>query len=257
MRFLHEALRALKARARRRARERRERERVHVVVRARDALWSVDATHLARDARGGAMLGRVVRDVATTATPAIAVGPPARAEEIVVQLERASASRGGAPLVLASDNGPEYVGGALEQWCRAMKVVHLRNLPHTPQHNPWVEHANGELKELAAELVGPWSARLRDAAHLLDHHRLRASRGYRTAAALDAISPRGDHLVDRDAFYEAACSAVSRALEGLESSRVRRRAEREAIFATMQCFGLITRTRGGVPIPAREPESVS
>jgi transposase InsO family protein len=286
VRLIQESLSAIKARHGRRERERRAASRVHVEVHGREVMWSVDATHLARDAEGGAIVGRVVRDVATTSTPAIAVGAPARGAEIVAQLEAATRERGGPPLVLSDDNGGEYVGQEVARWCRERRVVQLKSVPHTPQHNAWAEHANGELKDVAAareglqeahgrvsllekpggertkttlreELVARWSARLEEAAHVLDHNRPRATRGYRTARELDEIYPRGDDLVDRDVFYEAACAAVSEAVAGLEGARARRRAERDAIFRTMECFRLITRTRGGVPIPASEVESVS
>lgn len=264
-RLVQECLHAIKARARRRERERRARTRVHVEIQGRDVVWSVDATHLGRESAGAPIQGRVVRDAATTALPAIGVGPPARGEEVVAQLEAACGEREGAPLVLSRDNGPEYASRAVARWCREHRVVVLRNLPHTPQHNAWVEHANGELKELLAPAL--WTASptdancyltaLREAAGRLERCRLRVSRGGRTAAELDALLPRGDHLVDRSAFYEAACSQVALAVNGLKGARARRRAEREAIFGVMEHFGLIIRTRGGAPIAARDLESVS
>lgn len=48
-------------------------------------------------------------------------------------------------VALAQDNGGENQGD-LVAWCERHRVVILRNLPHTPEHNPWIEHGFGELK---------------------------------------------------------------------------------------------------------------
>ncbi|HET6204552.1 MAG TPA: transposase family protein [Planctomycetota bacterium] len=304
MRLVQGSLCAIKAASRLRERERRERERVHVDVHGREVLWSMDATHLDRDGDGEAVQAELVKDVGTTTMAGAAVGAPACAGEVAALLETTAQERGGWPLVLATDNGPPYASREMAQVLERNKVVHLRSLPHTPQHNGWIEQAIGELKEVSAqddpvngedpprsglavggevspgeafgwpssheipwgnseekasreELLQVWQARVERARRRIVQYRRRATRGYRTAETLDAIYPRGDHLVDRERFYEAVAMARSRAVAGLKEGRGRRRAQREAILNTMQRFRLITRTRGGVPIPAPKPESVS
>ena len=66
----------------------------------------------------------------------------------------------------------------------------------------------------------------------------------RTAEWMDQIVPRAYDVVSRERFYEACCDNVTAALNDIEGARARRRAEREAIFATMEVSGLIRRTRG-------------
>ncbi|MDP2734784.1 MAG: hypothetical protein Q8P12_01100 [bacterium] len=39
-------------------------------------------------------------------------------------------------------------------------------------------------------------------------------------------------------------------MQSASTARVRRRAERGAIYATLEFFGLVKRTRGGVPLEA-------
>ena len=60
------ALAPLKAERRARMRKRARSTRRSTVVQARDVLWSMDATHLGRDARGHAVQAEVVREVAST-----------------------------------------------------------------------------------------------------------------------------------------------------------------------------------------------
>ena len=58
-----------------------------MVVRARDAVWAMDATHLGRDAHGGAVQAEVVREAACARTIGLWVGPPASGQEVVRILE--------------------------------------------------------------------------------------------------------------------------------------------------------------------------
>ncbi len=48
-------------------------------------------------------------------------------------------------------------------------------------------------------------------------------------------------------FFRTARSAVEKAVRGVSTARARRKAERGAIYATLERSGLVERTRGGVP----------
>jgi len=256
-------LRELKAEHRGRARGVRQALRTHVEVHGRNVLWSVDATHLGRDAGGGAVLGEIVRDVASTASLGLSVGPPPTSGEVVVLLDRVVRETGETPLVLSTDNGPENKG-AVHGWCKRHGVVHLWNLPHTPQHNPWVEHGNRELKAESGlgkgvAIDSPMSAAgaLIDAVERIDCHRPRATRGWQTAHQAYAALPPADNLCDRQRLVLAVTCAIDEALQDCTSPRERRLAERQAILRTMERFDLITRTRGCTPNKPEKPEGVS
>jgi hypothetical protein len=177
----------------------------------------------------------------------------------VALLDHAGVKRGAFPLVLVTDNGSTYCSREVREWCESRQVIHLFNEPHTPEHNPWVEHGHGEHQE--EMVLGAWDAQptvaalrreLEEATRVLDHGRLRATRGWQTAHDCDLGLPPAEGVISRAVFYEAACKAIACAVEGLEPGRERRRAEREAILATLQSFGLINRTRGGIPVPTSE-----
>jgi hypothetical protein len=265
-RLLRRLLAATKARLRRRERARTKRNRVHVEVLAKDALWSMDATHA-----GEGTEAVVVREVATTRPADIAAGAAPRAKDLVLALERARIVRGCLPLVLALDNGGPMRSEELRAWAEREKVVLLFSLPRTPQHNAWAERGIRELKEEAGiptrtsrarGATGPpcdpaaVAARLDRARRTLDR-RPRASRGWRTALVVDATMPSWYGALARERFHEAACSAIREALAVPATARARRRAVREAILATMERFKLIRRTRGGVPLLAVESEKIS
>jgi transposase InsO family protein len=260
-RLVREVLAELKRAHRRRKRTIAERERTSIHVQARDALWSQDATHLCRDEKKTAVQAEVIREVASTRTIEIAVGPAATGADVIAALERTRVERGTLPLVWATDNGSPYVSKKVARYLAKRQVVHLRSLPHTPQHNAWSEHGMRELKQEAA-LEGSCNPRelrnrMRVAQKRLDHHRLRRTRNWMTAVQADAAVTSATALVDRARFYKQARSAIRKAVLNSCSLRERRRATREAVLQTMERFQLIKRTRGGVPLTSANSYRVS
>jgi hypothetical protein len=266
---LRQSLSALKARSRRRERERRERQRVHLHVLARDVMWSQDATHLGRRV-GRSVEGQVIKDVATARNLSMWVGPTAKGRELVAMLRSTAAERGCWPLVWVSDNGSCNVESEVEALLCEHRVLHLRSMPHTPEHNTWIERGFREIKsetglgksavlggapvqlmELRTWIAGnrevpgaAWCLSLDRAWRKLDGVHVRTSRDGRTAAELDTLLPRAEDRVCRDRLYAAARENIERAVRCARNRRERRRAEREAILATLEGFGLVRRTRG-------------
>jgi hypothetical protein len=258
----------------------RAQARQGLVVLARDAVGSLDATELGRDERGKVEAVQL-RDVATTRSLAPAVGGPTTAEDVVAVLERAKAERGRLPLVLALDNGPAHRNERVRAYLAAERVVVLWNVPRTPEHNPWVESLHGELKleldargeletrgaepseghgSLAEAGVPSTRSRLEGCARRVTrvlNQRVRTSRGGFTAEQLDSLLACAEDLVSRDRFYEAACAAQRDAVLDIENPRARRRAEREATLCTLERFHLVTRTRGPRPATCSKAERLS
>ena len=235
-----------------RRREHLVEHRLSIEVRARDVMWSMDGTHLARLRDGGAIEGQVVRETATPKILAVEVGPAADGGDVVRILERAARERGRLPLVLATDNGSIYRREDVEDWLAEHGVVHLLSLPHTPQHNAWVERTNAELKAetdlgrgALVEDADEVRERVEPARCRLNGVRLRASLGWRTADAADAAAARWYDVTTRERFYATVCRRIAEVLPGLRSERARRKARREAVHASLEELGLIERKRGG------------
>jgi hypothetical protein len=161
-------------------------------------------------------------------------------------------------------NGSAYRSHVVEDCLARHEVVHLRNEPRTPQHNPWVErghHREHQEEMLLSSWAPPFDPRelaaaLEQARQTLDHRRLRRTRGWKTADSYDLGLTPAAGVISRDVFYETACKAVASATVGLDKARERRRAEREAILATLHSFKVITRSRGGVH-PGLERELIT
>jgi transposase InsO family protein len=100
------------------------------------------------------------------------------------------------PLVWATDNGSVYRDEKVEGFLKQEKVVHLLSRPRLPQDNGAAEKGIQELKAQAKLGKGTALASLKEAAQklafsreILNTHRLRASKGYRTAEKLKESLP--------------------------------------------------------------------
>ncbi len=265
VRLLQGVVRELKRRWRARAQRRLARERVSIAPAGRDVMWSLDATHLGREVAGAGVEGQAVREVATTRTLALSVGAAADTEAATMVVEAAARRRGGRyPLVLVTDNGPPYTSEAFEHFLEEHCVLHLLSLPHTPQHNPWVERGHRDLKDESGLGKGvvvldhvAAAQCLVAALDKIDGARLRARFGYRTARAIDAemAVPYDESL--RVRLRQDVRRRVEKGLHDRMTRRQRRVLHREAILAALEMFGMIERTRGGRPMRAVKQEGFS
>jgi hypothetical protein len=237
--------------------------RVSAQVHFRDVVWVQDGAQFGR-VDGAPLMAEVVRDPASTKTLAVGVGPATTGEDLAALLQFLKGERGALPLVLCVDNGAAQKSKEVADYCEREGVIVLRNLPRTPQHNPFAERAIGELRaesglrsdtELRDEAEG--IALLQAAWRRLDNRHVRPRHDYRTAAAVDATMAAWYPRLSRAGFYQAARGAIEEAVRGCGDPRARRLAEREAIFRTLEDFGLISRTRGGKPFDRPEPDTIS
>jgi transposase InsO family protein len=189
-RLLQEATATWKRHRLHRAERRCANLRMHVDVHAREVIWALDGTHLGRTSDAAPIESEVLRDVHSRRTLDLAVGAPACGQDVVQILERARERHGALPLVFSSDNGPINTSAEVEDYLGRHRIVHLRNVPRTPQHNPFVERAIGELKQMSGLGKGVVLADAHDAAlrlarawHHLDHRHARPALRHRTAAA--------------------------------------------------------------------------
>jgi hypothetical protein len=162
---------------------------------------------------------------------------------VLLLLEATKRERGRLPLVLAPDNDPGYTSEEVEAYLARERVLHLRNVPYTPEHNARAERSIREVREETglgkgvrvgrlAAAVGMGEALLR-----LNDARLRRSLGWRTAKEVDRTLPTGYDEATREKVYEAACEAVRTAVANERNGRARRRKQREAILATLESYG--------------------
>ena len=249
-RLVQESVSELKKRHTQKRRKWLASRRVSVKVLSSNAIWTQDATHLGRMNRK-AIQAEVVKDRATLGYVDVAVGYPANAEEILLMLNTHKQEQC-LPLVWATDNGAQYRDHRVQAFLKHEKVVHLFSRPRLPQDNAAAEKGIRELKEVAELGKGVKLTGLEEAAQklafsweILDHRRLRGSKGYRTANELRVCLPSWREKVKRETFYEQACKCMEIAVKGGGTAREKRQAERQAVYETLEQFQLVERTRGG------------
>lgn len=251
--LVDEAVRDLKREERAQVQREHEARRVSLELQARDAVWGQDTTHLGRGAGGSKVEAEVIKDLGTLQTVGLSVGAAPTATDVVALLKQAARERGGLPLVHLSDHGSIYGATEVVELLKREQVVHLRSRVHTPQDNGATEHQHAELKgesglgkgaRLSAQEA---HVRIQAARTRLDGCRRRATKGWRTAEQLGRELTRADARVNRSAFYSAACSAMDKAEQGLSTCRARLKARRDALYASLEAFGLATRHVGRRP----------
>ena len=152
-------------------------------------VWSYDfVIDQTEDGRQLKML--VVIDEFTRECLAIEVARSFRAQDVVNLLEYLLAVRP-APQYIRSDNGPEFVAKAVQDWLEQADVKTLYIAKGSPWENGYVESFNGKLRDelLNRELF----LSLAEARFVIDHwrldynhHRPHSSLDYQTPAAFAA-----------------------------------------------------------------------
>jgi len=161
----------------------------------RDHVWAWDFIH-DRTADGRPLKWLSVVDEFTRECLALEVGRGLTGRRVTEVLDRLFAGRG-VPAHVRSDNGPEFIAGAVRGWLAGRAVEVLYVAPASPWENGFAESFHGKVRDefLAAEEFGS----LREAAVLgaewrraYNEDRPHSSLGYQTPAAFAATCPRYD-----------------------------------------------------------------
>lgn len=168
-------------------------------------------------------------------------------------LESAQRLWGELPLVLFTDNGPPYKSADFLAFLERHHIVHVPNLPHTPQHNAAAERMNRDVKDASELGKGTRITSLDDAA-----------RSLLAGVALVNVRPRGvldgesalvRHLLadrwytpeHRKEIHDTARAAVDAVPRDIGTPRQYRLARRRAALEVLHALGIIHITRGCGP----------
>ncbi len=114
-------------------------------------VWTYDFLE-GRTERGGKLRLLTVLDEYTRECLTIHVARPISSRQVIQVLEWLLLLRG-APGHLCSDNGPEFIACALQQWLRDRRCNTLYITPGSPWENPFIESFNGTLRR---ECLNRW-----------------------------------------------------------------------------------------------------
>lgn len=238
VRVTREVIASLKEETKKRYNQHREENRTTVTVHSAGTVMVMDAANL-KDEGGDFILRRDRGSLTTNAHKC--EGKDATSQD-TLQLFKQLKEEGRLPLVACSDNGSPFCANEVEDYLHDNKIIHLKSLPRVPQHNGSAENSVGDVKK--TKIFGLTAAQV---CQSLNQHRLRAKLNWKTPLEVEQKTLKLHTPEERAMFYETARSAISRALLGTKSVYEKRKAEREAIFQTLESFELITRTRGHPP----------
>jgi putative transposase len=114
-------------------------------------VWSYDFLE-SRTERGGKLRMLTILDEYTRECLTIQVARSISSRQVIQLLEWLFLVRG-APSYLRSDNGPEFIAFALQQWLRDHHCHTLYIKPGSPWENPFIESFNGTFR---AECLNRW-----------------------------------------------------------------------------------------------------
>ena len=111
----------------------------------KDQVWSYDFVE-DRTERGGRLRMLTILDEYTRESLAIPVEKSISSANVIETLERLFITRA-VPEYIRSDNGPEFVAGAVQQWLAEKRCRTIYIEPGSPWENPYIESFNGKFRD--------------------------------------------------------------------------------------------------------------
>jgi transposase InsO family protein len=157
----------------------------------KDQVWTWDFA-FDRTESGTTLKWLSIVDEHTRECLALKVARSLASEDVIDTLAELFATRG-VPEAIRSDNGPEFVAAAIQEWLQRLQIEAWYIAPGSPWENGYAESFHSKLRDefLGLEVFESVSAaRTRTAAWREDynHHRPHSSLGYRTPAEFAARS---------------------------------------------------------------------
>lgn len=234
-RLIQETLSSLKLLHRNKLRQKLASNRHSVKVHHKNIIWVQDG------AKQEGAAHQIIKDRGSFKVISVKKNKNETGSAIIEQLKAAKTNRG-LPLVLGTDNGSMYICKETQAFLEENKVIHLKSLPRTPQHNGAVECAVREIKEVAV-LNG---LSMEESAQRINQNRLRARFSFKSSEKVDDKMSEGYDEEVRQVFYKTCKARINTMEAFVENKRSRRMEERRIIFETLEQFGFIEINRGGL-----------
>ena len=250
LRLIRKYVSAINARRKLRKLEHIKLNQVRVEVKAANVIWTQDGTHLGRKNRK-AIETQIIKDRGSKKILCAFTGEPATGSEVVKGLELLKQQRG-LPLVWMTDNGAAYCNKAVKEFVEREKIVHVRSLPRTPQHNGAAEVMMREIKNDC--MLGKKTVLLsQESAHAhlvesiikINKHRRRMSMSFKSSDEMDEEMLMNAKKIDRETFYNEYRTQLSLDLN-VHNAREKRMREREIVMCLLEKHEMILRKRSGL-----------
>ena len=180
-------------------------------ARAKDQVWAWDFV-FDRTADGQSLKWLTLVDEYTRECLLLHAARVMTGSDVVRQLARVVGRRG-APAMIRSDNGPEFIGQAIREWFEAAAIGSLCVAPASPWENGYAESFHSRLRDEFLERVefeSVGDARMQAARWRAEYNteRPHSSLGYRTPWEFATLCARGSSASLRSAPLPRAHSVV-------------------------------------------------
>jgi len=206
----------------------------------KDIVWTQDATYLKENKKRA--YAEVLKDRCTLEILEAKQVSGLTTENVENILEKKEL-----PLVYMTDNGSAYCSKKIALLLKNRKVIHLKSLPATPEHNGGSEIAVREIKrqvEILKDSGLSLSEALSRAKGILNTKKLWRKHGYITAHEKSLTASLSNKEVLRDKIYSEYEKGLVKLNKASLGKRKRRLEERELIFSLLEKHKLIKRYRG-------------
>jgi len=182
-----------------------------IPARAKDQVWAWDFV-FDRTADGQSLKWLTLVDEYTRECLLLHAARAMTGADVARQLARVVGRRG-APAMIRSDNGPEFIGQAIREWFEAAGIGSLYVAPASPWENGYAESFHSRLRDEFLERVefeSVGDARLQAARWRAEYNteRPHSSLGYRTPKEFATLCARGSSASLRSAPLPRAHSVV-------------------------------------------------
>lgn len=214
--------------------ERRKRNPKTMEVTGKNIIWSMDGAVTKEESKSE---NQVIKDRGSKCWVGLKACPKASKAIDVIAAINESTKLNGYPLVLATDNGAAYVNKEVRRHLRKLKIIHLRSLPRTPQHNGAVEVGIRELREIMRNK----QVKLKDAMIVANARLRKYGNNWKNSQSVFENGVMLYNERERELFYKACTKQLSALAKQPLNLKEKRMKERELVFEELQKRGLVTK----------------
>ncbi len=203
-------------------------------IRGKNVIWSMDGAITKDDSKAE---NQVIKDRGSRCWVGHKICPKASNGLDVIKALEKSFVVNGYPLVLATDNGAAYINSEVCSYLKDHKIIHLKSLPRTPQHNGAVEVGIKELREIMVSK----QIKLKDALKVANARLRKYGNRWMSAESYFETADMNYNIKDHELFYNECTKQLNALAEQCPNLKKRRLQERELVFAELDRRGLITK----------------
>lgn len=213
--------------------QRRKRNPKRMEVAGKNIIWSMDGAITKDETR---VENQVIKDRGSKCWVGLKSSLKASKAVDVIEAIDESIKQNGYPLVLATDNGAAYTNREVSRHLRNLKIIHLKSLPRTPQHNGAVEVGIRELREIMVSK----EINLKDAIKIANARPRKYGNKWMNS---QNVFENGDMLYNRnehELFYKTCTEQLNDLAKQPLNLKEKRMKERELVFKELAKRGLVT-----------------